>query len=86
MAEHIKIAQRCGIDIYFAEPKSPWQRPTNENGNALVRRYVGKGTDLSIWTPRQLRKIEHRINTTPRRSLNWATAHDIYTAAVTMTD
>ena len=86
MAEHIKIAQRCGIDIYFAEPKSPWQRPTNENGNALVRRYVGKGTDLSIWTPRQLRKIEHRINTTPRRSLDWATAHDIYTAAVTMTD
>jgi len=86
MAEHIKIAKRCGIDIYFAEPKSPWQRPTNENGNAFVRRYVGKGTDLSIWTPPQLRKIEQRINTTPRRSLDWATANDIYTAAVTITD
>lgn len=85
MAHHHELAERCGIAIYFAEPKSPWQRPTNENGNALVRRYVGKGTDLSIYTNRQLRAIEHRINTIPRRSLNWATANDVYTAAVAMT-
>ncbi|HYN34219.1 MAG TPA: IS30 family transposase [Ilumatobacteraceae bacterium] len=85
MARHLELAKRCGIDIYFAEPKAPWQRPTNENGNALVRRYVGKGTDLSIYTTRDLRAIERRINTIPRRSLNWATANDIYTAAVAMT-
>ena len=85
MAQHHDLAAAVGIDIYFAEPKSPWQRPTNENGNALVRRYVGKGTDLSIYTNRDLRRIEQRINTIPRRSLNWATAHDIYTAAVAMT-
>lgn len=85
MARHLELAKRCGIDIYFAEPKAPWQRPTNENGNALVRRYVGKGTDLSIYTTRDLRVIERRINTIPRRSLNWATANDIYTAAVAMT-
>jgi IS30 family transposase len=85
MARHLELAERCGIDIYFAEPKAPWQRPTNENGNALVRRYVGKGTDLSVYTTRDLRVIERRINTIPRRSLNWATANDIYTAAVAMT-
>jgi IS30 family transposase len=86
MAQHLELAERCGIDIYFAEPKAPWQRPTNENGNALVRRYVGKGTDLSIYTTKDLRAIETRINTIPRRSLNWTTANDIYTAAVAMTD
>lgn len=85
MARHLELAERCGIDIYFAEPKAPWQRPTNENGNALVRRYVGKGTDLSVYSTRDLRTIEQRINTIPRRSLNWATANDIYTAAVAMT-
>jgi IS30 family transposase len=85
MARHLELGQRCGIDIYFAEPKAPWQRPTNENGNALVRRYVGKGTDLSIYSTKDLRAIETRINTIPRRSLDWATANDIYTAAVAMT-
>jgi len=86
MAHHRDIAQHSGIAIYFAEPKSPWQRPTNEAGNALVRRYVGKGTDLNQLTPDNLRHIEHRINTIPRRSLNWATAHATYTAAVALID
>jgi len=86
IARHHDITKRCGINIYIADAHSPWQRPTNENGNALVRRYVGKGTNLNTYTPRQLQAIEHRINTIPRRSLNWATAHDTYTPAVAMTD
>ncbi len=45
MAQHVVLAERCGIDVYFADAHSPWQRPTNENGNGRVRRYVGKGTD-----------------------------------------
>jgi IS30 family transposase len=85
MARHLDLAERCGIDIYFADPKAPWQRPTNENGNAIVRRFVGKGTDLSVYSTKDLRGIERRINTIPRRSLHWATAQDIYTAAVAMT-
>jgi hypothetical protein len=64
---------------------SPWQRPTNENGNGLIRRYVGKGTNLSVYTPDDLRAIEHRINTMPRRSIHWSTAQDLYNAAVAMT-
>ena len=85
MARHADVAELCGIDVYFAEPHSPWQRPTNENGNGLIRRYVGKSTDLSRYTAQDLRLIEHRINTTPRRSLHWSTAHDVYHAAVAMT-
>lgn len=85
MARHADLAELCGIDIYFAEPHSPWQRPTNENGNGLIRRYVGKGTDLAVYTPDDLRRIEHRINTMPRRIHHWSTAHDVYTAAVAMT-
>jgi IS30 family transposase len=81
MAAHALLTAATGIDVYFAEPHSPWQRPTNENGNGLIRRYVGKGTNLSAFHDTDLRAIEHRINTMPRRSLHWATAHDRYTAA-----
>jgi IS30 family transposase len=86
MARHADLAELCGIDIYFADPHSPWQRPANENGDGLLRRYVGKGTDLSVHTPDDLRAIEHRINTIPRRSLHWPPAHDdVYHHAVAMT-
>jgi IS30 family transposase len=85
MARHHELAELCGIDVYFCDPHSPWQRPTNENGNGLLRRYVGKGTDLSQYSSGDLRAIEHRINTMPRRSLHWSTAHEVYTAAVAMT-
>lgn len=85
MAAHATLADTVGIRVYFAEPHSPWQRPTNENGNGLIRRYVGKSTDLNVYTPADLRAIEHRINTMPRRSLHWSTAHELYDAAVAMT-
>jgi IS30 family transposase len=85
MARHADLAALTGIDVFFAEPHSPWQRPTNENGNGLVRRSVGKSTDLSRFKPADLRTIEHRINTMPRRSLDWSSADDVYHAAVAMT-
>ncbi len=85
MARHALLAKRCGIDVYFADPHSPWQRPTNENGNALIRRYVGKKTDLSAFRPTDLRHIENRINTMPRRVLDWSTAKHVYDQAVAMT-
>ena len=81
MAGHADLAAATGIDVYFAEPHSPWQRPTNENGNGLLRRYVGKGTDLNAYGVQDLRRIETRINTMPRRSLGWATAADVYATA-----
>ena len=85
MARHAELAELYNIDVYFAEPHSPWQRPTNENGNGLIRRYVGKSTNLAVHRPADLRRLEHRINTIPRRSLGWDTAADRYHAAVVMT-
>ena len=85
MAHHDELANRCNIDVYFADARSPWQRPTNENGNGLIRRYVGKGTNLADFTTTDIRAIEHRINTMPRRVLNWDTAEHIYHQAVAMT-
>ena len=85
MAEWDRIESLIGIDVFFAAPHSPWERPTNENGNGLLRRYVGKGTDLGVYTPADLRAIETRLNTMPRRTLKWHTAQDIYTGRVAMT-
>ncbi len=85
MARWRMLQRLCQIEVYFADPHSPWQRPTNENGNALLRRYVGKGTDLRRFTPDRLRAIELRINMIPRRVLGWRCANDLYTAAVAMT-
>ena len=85
MARHATLTRELGVPVYFADPHSPWQRPTNENGNGLLRRYFPKGTDLSIHRPEDLRRVEHRLNTMPRRSLHWNTAQNLYDAAVAMT-
>ena len=78
LARHRDLTERCGIDIYICDKNAPWQRPTNENGNALLRRYVGKGTELDKITDQRRQWIEHRINTIPRRSLDWHTATDVH--------
>ncbi len=85
MARHAELAEVAGIDVFFADPHSPWQRPTNENGNGLLRRYVGKGTDLNVYTKAHLRQIEHRLNTMPRRSLDWSNSQTVYHQAVALT-
>jgi IS30 family transposase len=82
MARWPDLETSTGITVYFADAHRPWQRPTNENGNGLVRRYVGKGTDLSIYTEAHLRQIENRINTTPRRIFGWKTAQHVYNNAI----
>ena len=82
MARHEDLEAAVGIKVFFADPHSPWHRGSNENFNALSRRYVGKGTDLSIYDQDDLDKISHRINTMPRRIFQWASAADRYNAAV----
>ena len=82
MARHDGLASAVGIDVFFAEPHSPWLRPTNEDFNGLLRRYVGKGTDLSVYSQQDLDRIGHRINTMPRRIHQWESALDRYTAGV----
>ena len=73
MTEYARLAQRLAIQIFFADPYSPWQRGPNENTNGVLRQYLPKGTDLSGYKPRELNAIDHRLNTRPRKCLNFAT-------------
>jgi transposase, IS30 family len=69
MFHHQRIEERTGLKIYFADPHSPWQRPTNENTNGLLRQYFPKGTDLNGWTADQLHSIAAELNDRPRLCL-----------------
>ena len=57
MAQHVQLKIDAGIDVYFCDPHSPWQRPSNENTNGLLRQYFPKGTDLCRWTQRELQAV-----------------------------
>jgi len=73
MTNHAQIAEATGLDIYFADPASPWQRGSNENTNGLLRQYFPKGTDLSLWGPGFLEQVAREMNNRPRKRLNWHT-------------
>jgi IS30 family transposase len=73
MTNHIQIAEATGLDIYFADPASPWQRGSNENTNGLLRQYFPKGTDLSLWGPGYLEQVALEMNNRPRKRLGWRT-------------
>lgn len=73
MASHTQIAAATGLNIYFCDPASPWQRGTNENTNGLLRQYFPKGTDLSFWGPGFLEKVATEMNNRPRKTLHWRT-------------
>ncbi|WP_425580583.1 IS30 family transposase, partial [Streptosporangium amethystogenes] len=78
MAHHDQIAAYLNEGVFFAQPGSPWQRGTNENTNGLLRQYFPKRTDLSVHTAADLRAVEERLNTRPRKTLGWRTPADIF--------
>ncbi|KZN29855.1 IS30 family transposase, partial [Pseudoalteromonas luteoviolacea] len=73
-----KIENRLKIDIYFADPYCSWQRGTNENTNGLIRRYFPKKTDFSTITDNELQKVVHKINSRPRKSLDYQTPKEAF--------
>jgi IS30 family transposase len=80
MAMHEQLAQNLGLEVFFCEPYSPWQRGSNENMNGLVRQYLPKGMDLSTVTPQRLRYIEDSLNNRPRKILNFRTPREVFNA------
>jgi transposase, IS30 family len=82
MALHGQIAEALGMPVFFCEPHSPWQRPTNENTNGLLRQYFPKGTDLRVHSPGRLAAVAAELNDRPRKSLGWDTPAALLAAAL----
>ena len=77
MANHVAIAAATDLDIYFADPHSPWQRGSNENTNGLLRQYLPKGTDLSFYGPGMLDNIAAELNQRPRKRHGFRTPAEV---------
>lgn len=85
MAEHVQFTVDTGVQVYFCDPKSPWQRGSNENTNGLLRQYLPKSADLSHCTQRELDTIARSLNTRPRQTLGWMSPSKAFAEAVAMT-
>lgn len=77
-AEHAKIAEQLEAKGYFAHPYHAWERGLNENTNGLIRQYFAKGSDFSKLTQTEVKRVEHLLNTRPRKCLAYQTPHDIF--------
>ena len=85
MGEHVRFTLDTGVQVYFCDPRSPWQRATNENSNGLLRQYFRKGTDLSGYNQARLDEIAAELNGRPRQTLAWRTPSEAFARAVAMT-
>jgi IS30 family transposase len=85
MAKHKDFTVATGVQVYFCDPQSPWQRGTNENTNLLLRQYFPRGTDLSGFSQAQLDHVSQRLNQRPRKTLGFETPASKLHASVAST-
>ena len=78
LARHRQIAIDADVQIFFCDPASPWQRPTNENTNGLLRQYFPKGTDLALHAAEHLATVAAELNDRPRKSLGYRTPTEVF--------
>jgi IS30 family transposase len=85
MAAHKEFTVATDVKVYFCDPHSPWQRGSNENTNGLLRQYFPKGSDLSVFSQRNLDSVAHELNQRPRMTLGWENPADTLSRAVALT-
>lgn len=78
MAEHKTFTKNTKIQVYFTHPYSPWERPTNENSNGLVRDFFPHGTDFSKVSKARLKEVQQLLNQRPRKVLDWKTPQEVF--------
>jgi IS30 family transposase len=77
MAQHSQLRIDTGLEVYFCDPHSPWQRATNENTNGLLRQYFPRGTNLARHSADDLAAVADALNTRPRKTLGWKTPAEV---------
>lgn len=84
LSAHARLTLKTGTKVFFADPRSPWQRPTIENTSGLLRQYFPKGTDLSRWSAEDLEAVALALNNRPRKSLDWETPAEVFEEQATL--
>ena len=85
LTDHRRFSLATDIDVYFCDPRSPWQRGSNENTNRLLRQYFPKATDLSVYSQAHLNKVARQLNERPRKTLEFETPAERFNACVAAT-
>ena len=85
MADHRRFTLATDVQVYFCDPRSPWQRGSNENTNGLLRQYLPKGIDFSSYSQAKLSAVARQLNERPRKTLGYRTPAEMFSHTVALT-